>query len=236
MPDKLQQECHTLISQSRVLLQDLHDWGYDTITAPQVSAVVGPHSETVAAEKPQITTLDQLRTQLLQPQTCPLDEQVRLTAFGRGNAGAQVVVVGTMTEQQGGLPDFPYCGQEGRLLVKILHSIGLTPDDIYICHLIKCQAPHNRNAQGDEVDLSAGYLRQMLTLIQPRLIIALGAATVQTLLQKREAIAPLRGQWQNYAGIDLMPTFDASWLLNNPAAKRDLWEDLKRVLVKLRES
>ncbi len=111
----------------------------------------------------------------------------------------------------------------------------LTREDVYICNVIKCRPPSNRDPQAEEISTCEPFLKQQLAVIRPKLIIALGRFAAQTLLQRKDPISRLRGHWHEYEGIALMPTFHPAYLLRNPAGKREVWEDMKQVMVRLRQ-
>jgi DNA polymerase len=114
-------------------------------------------------------------------------------------------------------------------LTKIIESIGLTRDQVYIANVIKCRPPHNRNPELDEVQTCEAFLFQQLDVIRPRVVVALGAFAVRTLLHSEQSISRLRGQVFDYRGAKLVPTFHPAFLLRSPDRKRDVWEDMKKV-------
>lgn len=111
----------------------------------------------------------------------------------------------------------------------------LTRADVYICNVIKCRPPQNRDPQADEISACEGNFKKQLLSIRPKLILALGRVAAQALLQTKDPISRLRGQWHEYEGIALMPTFHPAYLLRSPASKREVWEDIKKVIVKLKD-
>lgn len=165
---------------------------------------------------------------------CPLHEGRTQTVFARGNPSAKVVFVGEgpgFHEDQQGVP---FVGKAGQLLDKMIGAMGLSPDEVYICNVVKCRPPDNRKPQADEVQACVGYLQQQLDLIQPDVIVALGATGVQGLLGTSTGIMRLRGTWKLYRGrIPIMPTFHPAFLLRRPERKRETWNDLKAVLERL---
>jgi len=118
-------------------------------------------------------------------------------------------------------------------LEKILLAMHLSREDVYICNVIKCRPPGNRDPQADEIAACEPFLQQQLALIQPELIITLGRFAAQTLLKTAAPIGKLRGRWHEYQGIPLMPTFHPAYLLRNQAGKRPVWEDMKQVMERL---
>ncbi len=109
----------------------------------------------------------------------------------------------------------------------------LTRDDVYIANVIKCRPPENRNPEPDELDRCRPYLRRQVALIQPKVIVTLGRFGLQSLTEKSYAISSVRGQWLNYNGIKLMPTYHPAYLLRTPSAKKEVWADMKKVMAEL---
>jgi DNA polymerase len=134
-------------------------------------------------------------------------------------------------DQQG----IPFVGRAGQLLTKIIEAIGLRRDEVYIANVIKCRPPNNRNPELDEIETCQPFLFAQIDAIQPKVIVALGAFAVKTLLQREDAISRLRGRVFDYRGAKLVPTFHPAYLLRSPDKKRDVWEDMKTVRSMLRE-
>jgi DNA polymerase len=134
-------------------------------------------------------------------------------------------------DQQG----IPFVGRAGQLLTKIIEAIGLRRDEVYIANVIKCRPPKNRNPEHDEIETCQPFLFAQIDAIQPKVIVALGAFAVKTLLQREDAISRLRGRVFDYRGAKLVPTFHPAYLLRSPDKKRDVWEDMKTVRSMLRE-
>jgi DNA polymerase len=109
----------------------------------------------------------------------------------------------------------------------------LRREDVYICNIVKCRPPDNRNPETDEIDACAPFLRKQVQAIHPRVIIALGNIAVKTLLKTDKGITALRGKWQTFEGIPLMPTFHPAYLLRNPRDKKLVWEDIQKAMAKL---
>tara|TARA_B100001123_G_scaffold48665_1_gene49544 strand:- start:6345 stop:6782 length:438 start_codon:yes stop_codon:yes gene_type:complete len=123
----------------------------------------------------------------------------------------------------------PFVGRAGQLLTKIIASIGLSRDEVYIANVIKCRPPNNRNPEPDEVATCEPFLFRQVDAVRPKVVVALGAFAVRTLLASKLAISRLRGQVYDYRGAKLVPTFHPAFLLRNPERKRDVWEDMKTV-------
>jgi len=149
--------------------------------------------------------------------------------FGVGNPKARLMFVGEAPGADEDEQGVPFVGRAGQLLTKIIEAIELTRDDVYIANVIKCRPPQNRNPEPDEVDQCEPFLFQQIDAIKPRVIVALGKFGAQTLLRTQEPISKLRGRVFDYRGSKLVPTFHPAYLLRNPPAKREVWEDMKLV-------
>jgi len=128
----------------------------------------------------------------------------------------------------------PFVGRAGQLLTEIItKGMGLRRADVYIANVIKCRPPGNRNPEPDEVAACQPFLQRQIELIRPTVIVALGTFAAQALLRSRTPISRLRGQWHDYHGTRLMPTFHPAYLLRNPQDKRIVWQDIKAVMQEL---
>ncbi len=130
----------------------------------------------------------------------------------------------------------PLVGAAGQLLDGMIAAMGYRHDEVYICNVVKCRPPGNRNPEPDEVDACEPFLRAQLEAIRPKAIVALGKFAAQTLLRDPTPITKLRGQWREYQGIRLMPTFHPAYLLRNEAEKAKAWKDLQAVMALLGKS
>jgi DNA polymerase len=146
------------------------------------------------------------------------------------------VLVGEAPGREEDKQGMPFVGEAGRLLDRMLFAMGLGREDVYICNVLKCRPPGNRDPQSEEIAACEPFLIRQLAAIRPRVIVGMGRFAVQTLLREKQAVSRLRGQWREYEGIPLMPTYHPAYLLRNPASKREVWEDLKQVMGRLRGS
>jgi len=156
---------------------------------------------------------------------CRLSEGRTHIVFGDGNPYAQLVFVGEGPGYEEDVQGLPFVGQAGRLLTKMIHAIGLTRKDVYICNVVKCRPPQNRTPLIDEVAACSPFLFKQLEIIRPKVICALGACAVETLLKTKQPMNRLRGKIFNWQGIPVIPTFHPAYLLRNPIEKRKAWED-----------
>ena len=149
--------------------------------------------------------------------------------FGVGNPKARLMFVGEAPGEEEDKRGEPFVGRAGQLLTKIIEAIGLTRDQVYIANVIKCRPPGNRNPEGDEVEQCEPFLFRQIEVIKPRVIVPLGKFAAQSLLKTTDPITRLRGRQFEYRGAQLIPTFHPAYLLRNPSAKREVWEDMKKV-------
>jgi uracil-DNA glycosylase family 4 len=149
--------------------------------------------------------------------------------FGVGNPGAELMFVGEAPGADEDLQGEPFVGRAGQLLTRIIEAIGLRREQVYIANVIKCRPPGNRNPEPDEVEQCQPFLFRQIDAVKPRVIVALGKFAAQSLLQTTDPITRLRGREFTYRGATLIPTFHPAYLLRNPASKREVWEDMKKV-------
>lgn len=175
------------------------------------------------------SSLEAIRDDLGDCRRCKLCEQRRTIVFGEGNPAAQLFFVGEGPGAEEDASGRPFVGRAGQLLDKIIAAIGLAREDVYIANIVKCRPPGNRTPERDEVETCEPFLFRQLALIRPRVIVALGSPAFQCLLRTREPISRARGEWRDWNGIKVMPTFHPAFLLRSPDKKREVWEDMKKV-------
>jgi uracil-DNA glycosylase family 4 len=165
---------------------------------------------------------------------CKLHKGRTNIVFGEGNPKAVLVFVGEGPGQEEDHQGRPFVGAAGQLLTDIIvKGMKIKRDEVFICNIVKCRPPGNRNPEPDEIEACEPFLKKQLAAIHPAVIVALGNTAVKTLLKTAEGITTLRGKWQTYQGIPLMPTFHPAYLLRNPSGKKLVWEDIQRVMKKL---
>lgn len=175
-------------------------------------------------------TLENVRADLGDCERCQLASGRKNIVFGEGNPRAKLVFVGEgpgYEEDQQGLP---FVGPAGQLLTRIIEAIKLNRNQVYICNVIKCRPPGNRNPQPDEINTCFPFLERQIAAIKPDFIVALGTFAAQTLLGTPTPISRLRGRFHDYQGIKVLPTYHPAYLLRNPDKKRDVWEDMKMLI------
>jgi DNA polymerase len=149
--------------------------------------------------------------------------------FGVGNPDADLMFVGEAPGADEDIQGEPFVGRAGQLLTKIIEAIGLRREDVYIANVIKCRPPNNRNPEPDEVEQCEPFLFRQIDTIKPKVIVALGKFAAQCLLRTNDPITRIRGREFKYRDAILIPTYHPAYLLRTPSAKREVWEDMKRV-------
>jgi DNA polymerase len=152
--------------------------------------------------------------------------------FARGSHDAVVVFVGEGPGYHEDRQGVPFVGAAGQLLDRMIGAMGLGPDEIYICNVVKCRPPQNRTPLPDEASCCEPFLRRQLEIVGPQVIVALGRCAAET-LGCAEPGRAWRGMWGSWQGIPVMPTYHPAYLLRNPEMKRPVWEDLQKVLQRL---
>ena len=179
--------------------------------------------------------LEQLRAEIGDCRRCKLCAGRTHIVFGIGNPRARLMFVGEGPGRDEDLQGEPFVGRAGQLLNDIItKGMGLRREDVYIANVVKCRPPENRNPEPDEVAACEPFLKKQIDLVRPEVIVGLGKFAVQTLMQSKVPITKLRGSWHHYHGIKLMPTFHPAYLLRNPADKKLVWDDIKKVIKELR--
>ena len=174
------------------------------------------------------------REELGDCQRCKLAGGRKNLVFGVGNPEAHLVFVGEGPGADEDEQGEPFVGKAGQLLNKMIEAMGYRREDVYICNVVKCRPPGNRNPEPDEIAACEPFLKKQLAAIRPRMIVTLGKFAAQCLLRDDTPISRLRGNLRTYEGISLMPTFHPAYLLRDPSKKKEAWEDLKAVNAALR--
>ncbi len=176
-----------------------------------------------------VLTLEGVRKELGDCKRCKLHRTRRTIVFGEGNAKATLMFIGEGPGYDEDVQGRPFVGKAGQLLTKIIESINLRREDVYIANIVKCRPPQNRNPEPDEIQSCNPFLMQQIRVIQPKIICALGTFAAQTLLKTDRKISDLRGKSFDLEGITVIPTYHPAFLLRNPERKRDVWEDMKKI-------
>jgi len=218
------------------------------VSTEALAAQTGRPAPAAAARKSgptreQVEQLEALDEQHVKTcQKCGLHTTRNHTVFGAGNANARLVFVGEGPGAEEDRQGIPFVGRAGQLLTKMIAAMGLTRDDVYITNIVKCRPPNNRDPASEEIVACSPYLMEQLRIIDPEVIVALGAPASKTLLQTSAPIGRLRGQYHEFKlgdfmtdaqTIPLMPTFHPAYLLRSPDQKKKAWDDLQQVMALL---
>lgn len=203
----------------------------DNLSAAEAMAAIARFGSTpspVVVAGPPASSLAQLRAAALQCTSCRLHTTRTGVVFGEGSESAQVVVVGEAPGQEEDRTGRPFVGRAGKLLDLLLLSVGLPREQVYICNVLKCRPPENRNPLPDEMDVcTRHWLHGQLELIAPRVLLAVGKFAAQVLAASDETIGRLRGRVLSYRGTPLVITYHPAYLLRSPQMTRVAWEDLQ---------
>jgi DNA polymerase len=230
MPDQLANEIRATLAAARSQFEYLTDLG---LAEQKVTAPAGSDLQIAAAAIPGSETLEAVFNDLGDCQRCGLGASRTKLVYGVGHPNARLVLVGEAPGREEDLQGQPFVGEAGQLLDRILQAMGLHRNEVYLCNLLKCRPPNDRDPQPDEVATCEAFLARQIAAIRPQVIIGLGPFAVHSLLKINAPISKLRGEWQSYQGIPLMPTYHPAYLLSSPESKRDVWDDMKQVLRRL---
>ena len=177
--------------------------------------------------------LDSLRNEVLNCTRCNLHKTRRNVVFGSGNPKAELMFIGEAPGEDEDVQGLPFVGRAGQLLTKIIEAMGLKRSDVYIANILKCRPPNNRIPLPTEILECEDNVKRQVELIKPKVICTLGKFASQTLLRTQTPISALRGKFQILNGTKVMPTFHPAYLLRNPADKKLVWQDMKKIMKEL---
>ena len=198
---------------------------------PVESAAPSPAPSEAALQADPVLALNMLNEQVKACERCGLCKTRTQTVFGVGNPQADLVFVGEAPGFDEDKKGEPFVGRAGQLLTDIItKGMKMTREDVYICNILKCRPPKNRDPNPEEVRHCEPYLQQQLDILQPKVICALGGVAAKTLLKTEESTGRLRGSWHNYEGIPLRVTYHPAYLLRQPSEKAKTWADIQEVM------
>jgi uracil-DNA glycosylase family 4 len=183
-----------------------------------------------AVERIEGDTLARVRDDLGECTRCRLHKHRNKIVFGVGNPKAELVFVGEGPGLDEDVQGIPFVGRAGQLLTQMIEAMGLRREDVYICNVIKCRPPENRTPEKDEIATCSPFLLRQLSVIGPKVVVCLGNVAAQSLLGTHQSISHFRGQWFDFRGSRLLATYHPAYLLRNPSAKGEVWNDLKKVM------
>jgi uracil-DNA glycosylase len=203
-----------------------------TIAAVKLSVPAGPSLFEANSNIPGETLLT-IREDLGECTRCKLHKTRNKIVFGDGSSTARLVFIGEGPGADEDKQGLPFVGRAGKLLTQMIEAMGLQRSDVYICNVVKCRPPENRQPEKDEVAACSPFLFRQLDVLQPSVIVCLGSTAAQTLLQTNRGISQFRGEWLDFRGFKMMATYHPAYLLRNPAAKSEVWKDLQKVMAEL---
>jgi len=194
-----------------------------------------PHpAASLAARSASTLELQSLAKEVSSCVKCRLCKTRKQTVFADGSSTARIMFIGEAPGADEDAQGVPFVGRAGQLLTRMIEDgMGLPRSSVYIANVLKCRPPENRNPEPDEIASCRGYLENQIDLVKPEVLVALGKFAAHFLLETEEGITRLRGKWGSYRGIPVMPTLHPSYLLRQPAQKKEAWEDLLAVLARL---
>jgi len=197
---------------------------------PRVAPLAAPE-ELGAAAGAKAALLEAVRAELGDCRRCALCEKRTQIVFGEGNPDARVVFVGEGPGEEEDKSGRPFVGRAGELLSKMIEAVGWRREDVYICNIVKCRPPGNRDPQPLEVATCEPFLHRQLHAIAPAAVVTLGKPAISALLGRTVAITKLRGRWLEWQGIPVMPTYHPAYLLRNYTreTRQAVWDDLRAV-------
>jgi len=178
-------------------------------------------------------TLLKTREDLGECTRCKLHKTRNKIVFGDGSPKADLVFIGEGPGADEDAQGLPFVGRAGKLLTQMIEAMGLRRGDVYICNVVKCRPPENRQPEKDEVTACSPFLFRQLDVLKPKVIVCLGSTAAQTLLQTNRGISHFRGEWMDFRGYKLLATYHPAYLLRNPGAKGEVWKDLQKVMAEL---
>ena len=237
---------NTIIDQT---IQALEEMKHSGVTHVEVSSETLEELSRVGvppATVPTIAPTGETPALLISPEFAQLEARAKACAkckelarcrhsvvFGVGSPRAEIMFIGEAPGADEDAQGEPFVGRAGQLLTKIIQAMGYQRGDVYIANVLKCRPPENRTPLPDEVANCLPYLLAQIELIKPKVIVALGATALRSLLDVQLGITKIRGHWYTFRDIPIMPTFHPAYLLRNPPAKKEVWQDMQTVLEKL---
>lgn len=225
-PRSNQPEIQKLLHEIKLQFEMLDDLGVSELPFEKAKT----SSKTTATKEEE---LEKIRKDLGKCDRCKLCGDRSNIVFGEGSPDAKLMFIGEAPGRDEDIQGRPFVGRAGQLLTKMIEAMKLTREEVYIANIVKCRPPDNRYPEPEEVMTCYPFLLRQVRVIQPKVIVSLGNLATQTLLDTKTGITALHGNFQDFHGIKLMPTYHPAFLLRNPNMKKPCWEDLKKVMAEL---
>jgi uracil-DNA glycosylase family 4 len=200
----------------------------ETMTVQQPSASQSPEPLPIIQNKP--AALKAIRADIGECTRCRLHKGRTNLVFGVGNPNTELMFVGEGPGADEDAQGEPFVGRAGQLLNNMISAMGLKREDVYIANVVKCRPPGNRTPEKDECDICSPFLLRQIEVIQPKVVVALGAVAAKNLLAVNDSMANLRGRWYDFRGSRLAVTYHPAYLLRDPRQKKEAWKDLQMVM------
>lgn len=227
----MQGDLKSLKNQIKSNLDHLKEWGVDYVP------LVHPHSKIKKVESDQnmknsvkFKSLSEIKKYIGDCNRCELHQGRTHLVFGEGDENADLMFVGEAPGAEEDKQGRPFVGRSGQLLTKMIEAMGISREDVYIANVVKCRPPQNRNPDFEEIQVCEPFLKSQIKVIKPKVIVTLGKFAAHSLLQTEIPISKLRGEFTDYEGVKLMPTYHPAFLLRNPKMKKLVWQDLQQVM------
>jgi uracil-DNA glycosylase family 4 len=201
----------------------------NTTTEPTLATSQSTTSEPLNMDPMLSKTLDSLRLRIRNCNRCDLCNERQTVVFGQGNIRAELVFIGEGPGADEDKSGIAFVGKAGKLLTQMIHSIGINRESVFICNVVKCRPPGNRNPNSEEIATCSPFLFKQLEILNPKLIVTMGNIATKTLLPQASGIMKMRGKATVFQDIPLIPTFHPSYLLRNPSALNLVWDDMRQI-------
>ena len=229
MPESWREELGQLTAGLREFINFQRRLGLQLVEGPCSVGGSTPSAEVEAASEPPIS-LEEIREEMGDCRRCKLWQSRTRLVFGVGNPQARLLFVGEAPGAEEDKQGEPFVGEAGQLLNNLFFKLGISRDEIYITNVVKSRPPKNRNPEAEEIAACRPFLLKQIKAIRPQIIVTLGAIATHALLETKAPISRLRGNWQRWQGIAVMPTFHPSYLLRVPQDRQKTWEDMQKVM------
>ncbi len=229
MPESWREELGQLTAGLREFINFQQRLGLQLVEGPYSAGGSTPAPVEASFQKPSIS-LEEIREEMGDCRRCKLWQSRTRLVFGVGNPKARLLFVGEAPGAEEDKQGEPFVGEAGQLLNNLFFKLGISRDEIYITNVVKSRPPKNRTPEADEIAACRPFLVKQIQAIRPQIIVTLGAISTHALLETKAPISRLRGNFQRWQGIAVMPTFHPSYLLRVPQDRQKTWEDMQKVM------